>query len=103
MKLLIVQFYPASCYLDLMSKCIPQNPVLETPSLHVYCNLRHQICYQNKTAGRIILLYISILMFLGGTQDALDCFMNTFLCISVVPKDANIATFMEGMFVIFML
>jgi hypothetical protein len=56
MKLLIVQFYPSSCYfLPVMSKYLSQNPVLEIPGHCFSFNFRDQISYQYKTTGRICL------------------------------------------------
>jgi hypothetical protein len=62
MKLLIMQLSPAYLFIPLWSRYSPQQPVL-THSV-CYFNVRDQVSYPYKAAGKFIHLYILIFMFL---------------------------------------
>jgi hypothetical protein len=71
MKLLITRFSPSSChFIPLRSKYSPQHPVLKHHrSMFLYVNAREQVSRPYKTKGKIIVLYVIILMFFDRKRE----------------------------------
>jgi hypothetical protein len=108
MKLLNMQFSPASCHFILLrSKYSPQLPVLKLCSS---LNVRDQVSHPYKTS-KIIVLYILVFIFLDkhmGRYKILDCMKASslllmsswmqFWVVYVVPIYLNCSTFWKDLF-----
>jgi hypothetical protein len=70
MKLLIMQFYsPSHHFISLRSKYSPQHPVLKHPQSGFSLNVGDQVSHPYTTTGKMIVLYILILMFLDSRRE----------------------------------
>jgi hypothetical protein len=81
-KFLIMRFSAVSYYFFLLGSKYSQHPVVIYLSLCCSLHVRDQVWHQFKTAGKIIVLYILIIVFLDSMQEDNRFWVSGVTCVS---------------------